>query len=77
MGFRTSTTYINIENETGLVVPPSNPIALREAMLTLWNNPQLASRLGINARARYEQLFTVDKMVRRYAELYRRVLSRY
>ncbi len=71
----TGTTYINIDNETGLVVPPSNPAALREAMLTLWNNPQFASQLGTNARARYEQLFTVDKMVRRYAELYRSLIS--
>lgn len=44
-------------------------------MLTLWNNPQFASQLGTNARARYEQLFTVDKMVRRYAELYRSLIS--
>lgn len=72
----TGTTYINIDNETGLVVPPSNPTALRAAMLTLWNNPQFASHLGASARARYEQLFTVDKMVKRYAELYRSVLAR-
>ncbi len=70
----TGTTYININNETGLVVPPSNPTTLRAAMLTLWNNPQLAFRLGNNARIRYERLFTVDKMVRRYAELYRSLI---
>ena len=33
----TGTTYINIDKETGLVVPPSDPIALREAMDFLWN----------------------------------------
>ena len=67
----TGTTYVNIDHETGLVVPPANPTALRAAMVTLWNNPQLASHLGANARVRYEQLFTVNKMVRRYAEIYR------
>lgn len=66
----TGTTYINVDNETGLVVPPANPTALKEAMLTLWDNPQLASRLGANARIRYEKLFTVDLMVKRYAKLY-------
>ncbi len=71
----TGTTYINIDNETGLVVPPSNSTALKAAMLTLWNNPQLATHLGTNARARYEQFFTVDKMVRGYAELYKSVLA--
>ena len=70
----TGTTYININNETGLVVPPSNPTTLRAAMLNLWNNPQLAFRLGTNARIRYERLFTVDKMVSRYAELYRSLI---
>ena len=44
----TGTSYINNHNETGLVVPPSNPQAFREAMRTLWENPiaqqQWASR---------------------------------
>ncbi|WP_066015979.1 glycosyltransferase family 4 protein [Endozoicomonas atrinae] len=71
----TGTTYINIHNETGLVVPPSDPIALREAMTRLWNSPALAFQLGRNARARYETLFTADQMVKQYADLYHSLLS--
>jgi glycosyltransferase involved in cell wall biosynthesis len=32
----TGTTYINIDKETGIVVPPSDPAALRQAMDYLW-----------------------------------------
>jgi glycosyltransferase involved in cell wall biosynthesis len=42
----TGTTYINIDQQTGLVVPPSDPQALREAMRTLWDDPQLAQEMG-------------------------------
>jgi rhamnosyl/mannosyltransferase len=33
----TGTTYINIDGETGIVVPPSEPDALRQALDFLWD----------------------------------------
>jgi rhamnosyl/mannosyltransferase len=66
----TGTTYINIHGETGLVVPPADPAALREALLTLWSDPDLAARLGAGARRRFEALFTVERMLRDYMDLY-------
>ena len=71
----TGTSYINIHNETGLVVPPSNPQAFREAMRTLWENPALAAQMGANAQARYRQLFTADEMGRKWAALYEELLA--
>lgn len=70
----TGTTYINIDNETGLVVPPSDPAAFEQAMRTLWDNPQLAADMGRRAEARYWELFTAEKMAENYAALYRRLL---
>ena len=35
----TGTSYININNETGIVVPPCDPTGLRQAMDYLWDNP--------------------------------------
>lgn len=67
----TGTSYINSNGETGLVVPPSDPQALREAMLHLWQHPELAADMGRQAEQRYWQLFTADKMAERYVELYR------
>jgi glycosyltransferase involved in cell wall biosynthesis len=71
----TGTTYINIDGETGLVVPPSDPLALRHAMKTLWDNPNLASQMGQRAQQRYEQLFTSERMTQSYVELYRSVID--
>jgi rhamnosyl/mannosyltransferase len=71
----TGTSYINIHGETGLVVPPSNPQAFREAMRTLWENPQLAAQMGQRAEARYQQLFTADEMGRKWSQLYQELLE--
>jgi rhamnosyl/mannosyltransferase len=72
----TGTTYINIDQETGLVVPPSDPAAFREAMRTLWDNPELARAMGARAEARYHQLFTSEQMATGYTELYRELAAR-
>lgn len=71
----TGTSYINIHNETGLVVPPSHPQAFREAMRTLWENPTLAAQMGVKAEARYRQLFTADEMGRKWTQLYQDLLE--
>ncbi|PMV84041.1 MULTISPECIES: glycosyltransferase family 4 protein [unclassified Pseudomonas] len=71
----TGTSYINIHNETGLVVPPSNPQAFREAMRTLWEDPVRAAAMGVKAEARYRQLFTADEMGRKWTALYEELLE--
>ncbi|MGV7207750.1 glycosyltransferase family 4 protein [Oxalobacteraceae bacterium A2-2] len=71
----TGTTYINIDGETGLVVPPSDPQAFAAAMRTLWEQPERAAAMGMRAEARYWELFTAQRMARSYTELYRELLS--
>lgn len=71
----TGTSYINIHGETGLVVPPSDPLAFRAAMRQLWDNPEQAARMGLKAEARYRQLFTADQMGQRWSELYQELLE--
>jgi glycosyltransferase involved in cell wall biosynthesis len=71
----TGTSYINIHGETGLVVPPSDPGAFREAMRVLWTQPQQAQAMGQAARARYLALFTAQRMGAQMAQLYRQMLS--
>ncbi len=66
----TGTTFINIANETGLVVPPSDPTALRQAMQYLWEHPEQAIEMGRRAEERYWKHFTADQMVRSYVDLY-------
>lgn len=72
----TGTTYINIHDETGLVVPPSEPQAFGEAMRILWDNPQLAQEMGCRAEARYHELFTARQMAASYHALYHELVAR-
>ena len=72
----TGTSYINIDGETGLVVPPSDPQAFGAAMRTLWDNPALAQAMGERAEARYQQLFTAEQMAGNYHALYRELVAR-
>jgi rhamnosyl/mannosyltransferase len=73
----TGTTYINIHGETGLVVPPSDPQALGEAMRTLWDNPAMAQAMGRRAEARYQELFTAERMAASYNALYHELVARH
>ncbi|TFZ52122.1 glycosyltransferase [Serratia proteamaculans] len=72
----TGTTYINIDKETGIVVPPSDPQALRAAMTTLWQDPELAQRYGENAAKRFQALFTSERMAESYIELYQQLINK-
>jgi glycosyltransferase involved in cell wall biosynthesis len=72
----TGTTYINIHGQTGLVVPPSDPGALRTAMRTLWDNPAQAEAMGRRAEARYQEVFTSEQMASSYTSLYHELVAR-
>ncbi|MDP1676616.1 MAG: glycosyltransferase family 4 protein [Bacteroidota bacterium] len=51
------------ENVTGIFVPPYDPKALREAILYLWNNPDIAQKMGEEGRKYIEKYHTIDKFV--------------
>jgi glycosyltransferase involved in cell wall biosynthesis len=72
----TGTTYINVDNETGLVVPPSHPSALRAAMDRLWNDRAFARECGAKAEKRFERMFTSEQMLEKHHEIYLRLLNR-
>ena len=71
----TGTTYVNIHEKTGLAVPPGSPLALREAMSRLWNNHEEAQRFGVNARIRFQELFTADRMCASIAQVYNELMN--
>lgn len=70
----TGTSYVNVDGETGFVLPPDDAAALAAAMTRLWQDPALATRLGRGARSRYLALFTAEAMGTAYAQLYRRLV---
>lgn len=72
----TGTSFVNADGETGQVVPPSDPAALREAMRVLWEHPEMAARMGRRAAERYLEHFTGEQMVRAYIDLYSELVAR-
>jgi len=71
----TGTSYINVDGETGLVVPPSDPVALRAAMQRLAGDAGLRRRMGAVARQRFEERFTADRMAASYCDAYQDLME--
>ncbi len=71
----TGTTFINIADKTGLVVPPSDPLALKQAMQHIWNHPEQAEKMGRCAEERYWQIFTAETMVNSYMKIYQDLIA--
>lgn len=44
----------------GIFVPPGDSEALREAILYLWEHPDVAARMGAEGRRRAEEIFTLE-----------------
>lgn len=55
---------------TGFLIPPGAPEKLADKLLTLLHRPHAAASMGLAGRARIQQYFSVQKMVREYAALY-------
>ncbi len=62
--------------ETGLLVPPRDPAALADAILTVAGDPALAQAMGRAGRAHVERTFSTRAKVERTEALYRRLLAR-
>jgi glycosyltransferase involved in cell wall biosynthesis len=59
-----------VNGESALLVPAGRPDQLLDAVLTLRRDPELAARLGRNARRRFEADFCMDRQHDRFFELY-------
>jgi glycosyltransferase involved in cell wall biosynthesis len=58
------------EGRTGLLVPPDNPSALADALESLIVSPARAEMLGAAAREEVTRLYSFDRMVREFEDLY-------
>lgn len=59
-----------IDGESGLLVPSKDPSALACAILRILNDPALSAYLSENAFKRFQEHFTIEKMVGHYEKLY-------
>ena len=71
----TGTSFVNLDGETGFVVPPMDPGALASAVNRLLADPDLRARMGLAGRARAEREFAAPVMVRRLVDWYGEVMS--
>jgi glycosyltransferase involved in cell wall biosynthesis len=60
---------------TGLLVPPSQPAQLADALLHIYRNPEAARRMGVAGRAVVETHFNVREMVESYESLYSEIVQ--
>jgi glycosyltransferase involved in cell wall biosynthesis len=71
------TPEIVVEGETGLLVPPRDPVAMADAMLRLLESPPLAEAFGRAGRARVEAHFGERLMLRRVEALLDHLIERH
>jgi glycosyltransferase involved in cell wall biosynthesis len=58
-----------IHGETGLLVKPENPQAMAEAIDFLWNNPDIARKMGEKGREFQKNNFSIDLWLNKIIEL--------
>jgi glycosyltransferase involved in cell wall biosynthesis len=66
---------IVVNGETGLLTAAGEEHAFSEAMLRIYRDPQLRSKLAEAGLKRFEDQFSVEKMTKQYVHLYHRVLQ--
>ncbi len=66
----TGTSFVNLNDQTGIVVAPADSNALRKAMQTLLNKPELYAKYAQNCINHYKTHFTLSKMLDSYKKEY-------
>jgi len=69
-------SYVNRDDETGVLVPPRDPERLAQALNALLVDDDRRLRLGLNARQRVLREFTLEQMVQGTLDAYDKVLAR-
>jgi rhamnosyl/mannosyltransferase len=71
----TGTSYVNVHQKTGLVVPPKDPGALSEAINEILNDQEKWKAMSEAARKNVQERFTEDQMIEKTIAVYREVLQ--
>ncbi len=71
----TGTSFVCQNNVTGLVVPPKDIPALKNAINQILHDRDFSRKLGEASRRRLEENFRIEKMGEEFLSLYQRVLS--
>ncbi|HZY45761.1 MAG TPA: glycosyltransferase [Anaerolineae bacterium] len=71
----TGTSWINVNGQTGLVVPPHAPDQLAAAINSLLNDPDRRKKYGQAAQVRAQADFSVNKMIDRVYDVYQSLIE--
>lgn len=71
----TGTDFVNVHQQTGLVIPPDNPVALADAIRCLANDPEQRARYSLAARRRAERMLAREPMLDEIERVYRDVIN--
>ena len=72
----TGTSFVNLDGETGRIVPPGDVGALAGALGEILGSTEHRTRMGQAGRQRVEALFHIDTTVAQTTQLYREVLAK-
>jgi glycogen synthase len=64
-----------LHQKTGWLVPPGDEMALSDALLLLLNEPRSAVEMGEAARIRVQEMFSFERYIDAYENLYCRLIS--
>ncbi|MDQ1256199.1 MAG: hypothetical protein QG656_795 [Candidatus Hydrogenedentes bacterium] len=71
----TGVEFVNLDDQTGINVPPMDADALAEALNTLIDDPRRCAEMGAFAKKRIETEFRAETVARTEFELYRELLA--
>jgi rhamnosyl/mannosyltransferase len=71
----TGTSWVNLNGETGIVVPPGDSIALAEAIVYLANNDVERKAMATESLARAKCYFEECTMLEAYDEMFQTIIS--
>jgi glycosyltransferase involved in cell wall biosynthesis len=71
----TGTSFVNLDQQTGIVVEPTDVESLSNALNYLINNPEKREKFGAFGEARVKEMFSAEAMVNSTLKLYEEVIT--
>jgi len=64
-----------VMGDTGILIPPNDPVQLANAILQLYQNPSLRMAMGEKGKKRVQDNFSLEQMVKKMEDFYIQILE--
>ncbi len=68
-------SYVNKNEETGLIVPIKEPKAIYDACKTIIDNDELYEKFSSNAKLRFDKMFHINSIAKEITKIYKEVIK--